>query len=75
MATSTIFFACNHCTEGRVKKTIKATKKELSITIGNCNKCGRSFGIKSSAGLTELPSDQVANSLSDNSTLTPLSNE
>jgi transcription elongation factor Elf1 len=46
MATSTTFFQCEYCGEGRVKKKIRATRLTVSIAVGNCNKCGKPGGEK-----------------------------
>jgi hypothetical protein len=47
-------FKCDSCENGVVKLTQKKTKGNYSVKVGGCNKCKKSFGLKSIISLSEL---------------------
>lgn len=54
MANFYTYFKCDNCPEGVVKKTVRSTKSTLEIKYGDCNKCKKSFGLKSIDSLTKI---------------------
>jgi hypothetical protein len=52
MDSKTRVFRCN-C-EGNVSLKVKNTKKEIIFEVKNCDKCDKSYGIKSLTALKEI---------------------
>jgi predicted SprT family Zn-dependent metalloprotease len=57
MATTHYEYKCDNCPDGVVKMTVRKTKNSTNASVGNCNKCKKSFGFKSIGNL--LPKEQA----------------
>ena len=55
MTKVTTKYQCAECPGGVVNMITKSVKNTITIKVGNCNKCGRSYGIKSACNLIEVP--------------------
>lgn len=55
MRKVTTQYQCGQCPAGVVNVVTKQTKMTISITVGNCNKCKQSYGMKSVGALKEVP--------------------
>lgn len=47
-------YKCDECEAGIVKVVRKETRKEISIDVRNCDKCGKPHGFKSISNLVEV---------------------
>lgn len=55
MATIIKFLGCDKCdNNGTVKVIQKEMKSSVSFSVGDCDKCGYSFGMKSVSLLTKI---------------------
>lgn len=54
MPTITVRYKCNACTDGIVKKVLKETVRTMDLFVKDCDKCGKSFGIKSISTLEKI---------------------
>jgi len=57
MTTVTTQYQCADCPGGIVNVVTKCIKNTITIKVGDCNKCKRSYGIKSACNLKEVPAN------------------
>lgn len=57
MKKVTVQYQCGECPDGLVNVITKHAKTTISISVGNCNKCNRSYGMKSICDLKEVPTN------------------
>lgn len=54
-------YQCGNCRDGVVKSVVTESKTIITVKVGDCNVCKKSYGIMSVGALTELPADETRN--------------